>query len=480
MSLKRKRRILAIDDEPSMTEWLKILLEHAGYEVKTALVGTRGEEIFKTWHPDAVITDMMLPDVDGIELVRKCKQLDPEVEVIVVTGQGNIPRSVEAVKAGAYDFLEKPIDADRLLDKLEKALKQKSLVDENELLKAKLQDRYKFQNVIGKSKKMQDLFELIESVAASEANILIQGENGTGKELIANAIHYNSKRLKGPFIKINCAAIPKDLIESELFGYKRGSFTGATMDKEGLFELAEGGSLLLDEIGEMPSYLQTKLLRVLQEREYRPIGSDRIVHVDFRLICATNIDLETALREGKLREDLYFRINTITLRVPPLRERSEDIPLLCNHFLAKFNERYGRSVRAISPAAYHLLIRNRWSGNVRELENAIERAVLVCKTGDIQPADMPESIRDEVPSVEEFTIPPQRTLAEIEKVAIVQTLMRTNWNKQEAAQILGLYRPTLYSKMKKHQILDQRAKPRTVPSVPREPRTTQHGRRAGS
>src|SRR6186713_2715727 len=481
MSLKRKKRVLAIDDEPSMTEWLKILLEHAGYEVRTALIGTRGEELFRTWRPDAVVTDMMLPDIDGIELVRKFKQLEPEAEVIVITGQGNIPRSVEAVKAGAFDFLEKPIDAERLLDKLEKAIKQKTLLDENEQLKQKLQDRYKFQNVIGKSKKMQELFELIESVAASEANILIQGENGTGKELIANAMHQKSKRSKGPFIKIHCAAIPKDLIESELFGYKKGAFTGATLDKEGLFEMAEGGSLLLDEIGEMPSYLQTKLLRVLQEREYRPIGSDRLVHVDFRLICATNIDLDVALREGKLREDLYFRINTITLRVPPMRERTEDIPLLCNHFLAKFNQRYSRSVRAISPAAYHLLIRNRWSGNVRELENAIERAILVCKTGDIQPGDLPESIRDEMPSVEEFTIPPQRTLAEIEKVAIVQTLMRTNWNKQEAAQILGLYRPTLYSKMKKHQILDQRAKARGVPPVarPAVPRNGQHGRRAG-
>src|SRR5471032_687155 len=346
MSLKRKKRVLAIDDEPAMTECLKILLEHSGFDVKTALIGTRGEEIFKTWHPDAVITDMMLPDVDGIDLVRKFKQLDPEAEVIVITGQGNIPRSVEAVKAGAFDFLEKPVDAERLLDKLEKAIKQKTLLDENEQLKAKLQDRYKFQNVVGKSKKMHELFDLVDSVAASAANILLQGENGTGKELIANAMHYNSKRAKGPFIKINCAAIPKDLIESELFGYKKGAFTGAAMDREGLFEMAEGGTLLLDEIGEMPPYLQTKLLRVLQEREYRPLGSDRLVHVDFRLICATNIDLETALREGKLREDLYFRINTITLRVPPMRERSEDIPLLCNHFLSKFNQRYQKNIRS--------------------------------------------------------------------------------------------------------------------------------------
>jgi DNA-binding NtrC family response regulator len=456
MTLKRKKRILAIDDEPAMTEWLKILLEHAGYEVKTALIGTRGEELFKTWGPDAVVTDMVLPDLDGIELVRKLKQLNPESEVIVITGQGNIPRSVEAVKAGAFDFLEKPVDPERLLDKLEKAMKHKSLQDENERLKQKLQDRYKFQNVVGKSKKMQELFDLVESVAASEANILIQGENGTGKELIANAIHYNSKRSKAPFIKINCAAIPRDLIESELFGYRKGAFTGATMDKEGLFEAAEGGSLLLDEIGEMPAYLQTKLLRVLQEREYRPIGSDRTVHVDFRLICATNVDLETALREGKLREDLYFRINTITLRVPPLRERTEDIPLLCDHFLDKFRDRYQKGAKSLSPAVYHLLIRNRWAGNVRELENAIERAVLVAKGGEIAAVDLPESLREEAPGATEFVIPAHRTLAEIEKVAIVQTLQRTNWNKQEAAQILGLYRPTLYSKMKKHEIVAPR------------------------
>jgi len=455
MSSKRKKRVLAIDDEPSMTEWLKVLLEHAGYDVKTALLGTRGEELFKSWEPDAVIIDMLLPDVDGIELVRKFKHLDPETEVIVITGQGNIPRSVEAVKAGAFDFLEKPIDAERLVDKIEKAIKQKSLVDENEQLKQRLMDRYGLgSNVVGRSKKMQELFDLIESVAASEANILIQGENGTGKELIANAIHHKSKRSKGPFIKINCAAIPKDLIESELFGYKRGAFTGATLDKEGLFELAEGGSLLLDEIGEMPPYLQTKLLRVLQEREYRPIGSDRIVHVDFRLICATNVDVDTALKDGRIREDLYFRINTIALRVPPLRERTEDIPLLCDFFLEKFRQRYQKHVKTLAPSVYHLLIRNRWPGNVRELENAIERAVLVAKGSEIVGADLPESLREESASAVDFVIPPHRTLAEIERMAILQTLQRTNWNKQEAAQILGLYRPTLYSKMRKHEIHD--------------------------
>src|SRR6187399_128896 len=451
---KKKYRVLAVDDEPAMIEWLKILLEHEGYEVRTAMIGTRGDEIFRTWKPDVVVTDMMLPDADGLELLRKFKQTHPDTEVIVVTGHGSVPKAVEAMKGGAHSFVEKPIEPDTLLAMLERAIERRDLITDNLLLKQKVEGQFRFGNIIGKSKKMHEVLELIESVAGSDANILIQGENGTGKELISNALHYNSKRAKGPFIKINCAAIPKDLIESELFGYKKGAFTGAQTDKEGLFEMSEGGSLLLDEIGEMPPYLQTKLLRVLQEREYRPIGSDRLIRVDFRLICDTNIDLDNALREGRLREDLYFRINTITLKVPPLRERTEDVPLLCNHFLAKFNERYSRTVRAISPAAYHLLIRNRWPGNVRELENAIERAVLVCKTGEIVPHDLPESIREEGAPAQEFTIPPHRSLAEIEKMAIVQTLQRTNWNKQEAAQILGLYRPTLYSKMKKHDIRD--------------------------
>lgn len=452
--MKRKKRVLVIDDEPAMAGWLQVVFEQAGYEARVALTGTAGEELFRSWRPDAVVTDMMLPDIDGLALVPRLKQANAESEIIIVTGHGSIPKAVDAIKAGASYFLEKPVDAGGILALLGKAIERLDLQVENDQLKQKLLDRYRFANIIGRSKKMLELFDLVESVAASEANILIQGENGTGKELIANAIHFNSKRAKGPFIKINCAAIPKDLIESELFGYRRGAFTGATADKVGLFELAEGGSLLLDEIGEMPPYLQTKLLRVLQERDYRPIGSDRIVHVDFRLICATNIDIDAALREGKIREDLYFRINTITLRVPPLRERTEDIPLLCEHFLEKFRRRYEKPVRAISPAAYHVLIRNRWSGNVRELENAIERAVLVAKGAEILPADLPESLREGTASATEFQFPSHWTLSEIEKMAILQTLQRTNWNKQEAAAILGLYRPTLYSKMKKHEIHD--------------------------
>jgi DNA-binding NtrC family response regulator len=458
---KRRKRVLAIDDEPAMTEWLKMVIEAEGYEVRTALVGTRGEEVFKQWHPDVVVSDLVLPDVDGIALLRRLKELDSWPEIIVISGQGTVARAVEAGQAGAFYFLEKPVSQDGLLDMIRKAVDRTQERAEHQQLKEQIRGQYSFANIVGQSKKMKDLFELIESVAASDANILIQGENGTGKELIANAIHYNSNRVKGPFIKINCAAIPKDLIESELFGYKKGAFTGAMADKVGLLEMAEGGSLLLDEIGEMPPYLQTKLLRVLQEREYRPIGSDRLVHVDFRLICATNIDLDVALREGKLREDLYFRINTITLRVPALRERSEDIPLLCDFFLSKFNERYQKSVRAVSPDAFSLLMQHQWPGNVRELENALERAVLVCKTDEIKPSDLPPALGQRA-APSDFPVPPRRTLAEIEKMVIVQTLRRTNWNKREAAQILGLYRPTLYSKMRKHAIADERPRARVM------------------
>src|SRR5689334_6268747 len=475
MKSAQRRRVLVVDDEPMVTDWLKMIIEQAGngnggYEVRAAAIGSRAIEIFRAWRPDVVLLDIVLPDVDGIELLRQLKAIDASPEMIVISGVGTITRALEAGQAGAFFFLEKTnLDPGGLVSILDRATDLQSERARHERLKEQVRDQYAFSNIIGKSKNMRELFELIEAVAASDANILFQGENGVGKELIANAIHVRSGRAKGPFIKINCAALPKDLIESELFGYKKGAFTGATTDKVGLLELAAGGSLLLDEIGEMPLLLQTKLLRVLQEREYRPIGSDRLVHVDFRLICATNIELDVALREGKLREDLYFRINTITLRVPALRERSEDIPLLCNHFLSKFNQRYQKSVRAISPAAYHLLIRNRWAGNVRELENAIERAVLVCKTGEIAPNDLPESIREEGSPTQEFTIPPHRTLAEIEKMAIVQTLQRTNWNKQEAAQILGLYRPTLYSKMKKHEIKDQRAAARAAAATASSP-----------
>ena len=452
---ERRPRVLAIDDEPAMNELVSTLLSGLGYDVETAGAGQPGRERFAVWKPDVVIVDLRLPDADGLALLKEFKLSRPESEVIVLTGHATVARAVEAIHAGAHNFLEKPLDPDALRTYVERALERRRLRGENEALRRQLQDRFNYGNIIGKSRKMHEALDLVRSVAASDANVLIVGENGVGKELFANALHANSKRASGPFIKINCAAIPKDLIESELFGYRKGAFTGALTDREGLFELAEGGSLLLDEIGEMPTYLQTKLLRVLQEREYRPIGSDRIVRVDFRLVCATNADINALRHQGRFREDLFFRINTITLRVPPLRERTEDIPPLCEHFLAKYRERHDRNVRTIAAPAYQLLLRHAWPGNVRELENAIERGVLVAKGAEIEIADLPEAVREETAAgAQAGAVPANRTLAEIEKLVIQQTLERTGWNKQETAQVLGLYRPTLYSKMKKYEITD--------------------------
>ena len=373
MKSAHRRRVLVVDDEAMVTDWLKAVIEQhdgsPGYEVRAALAGARAVEIFRAWRPDVVLIDLVLPDIDGIALLRQLKAIDDTPEMIVISGVGTITRALEAGQAGAFYFLEKSnLDPAGIASILDRATGLQVERAQHERLKEQIREQFAFSNIIGKSKNMRELFELVEAVAESDANILIQGENGVGKELIANAIHVRSARAAGPLIKINCAALPKELIESELFGYKKGAFTGATADKVGLLELAAGGSLMLDEIGEMPLLLQTKLLRVLQEREYRPIGSDRLVKVDFRLICATNVDPDAAMKDGRLREDLFFRINTVTLRVPPLRERSEDLPLLCAHFLDKFNGRYQKHLKGISPAAYHLLIRFRWPGNVRELK----------------------------------------------------------------------------------------------------------------
>ncbi|MEZ5420187.1 MAG: sigma-54 dependent transcriptional regulator [Vicinamibacterales bacterium] len=465
----RRRRVLVVDDDPATVDWLKMVIEQADvdppFEVRAAGLGRLGLAQVDEWRPEIVLLDLLLPDGDGMDVLKRIKEGSPGTEVIVISGQGTIARALDAGQNGAFFFVEKSqLDPVGLVGILERAAHQ---VDErltHEALRAKMRDPDGLGVVIGQSQVMRELFDLVEAVAPSNANVLILGENGTGKELIANALHQKSPRASGPFIKINCAAIPKDLIESELFGSKKGAFTGATADKVGLLELAEGGALMLDEIGEMPPFLQTKLLRVLQEREYRPIGSDRFVKVDFRLICATNVDLEAALADGRLREDLYFRINTIQLRVPPLRERTEDIPLLCDWFVEKFARRHQKSVRGVSPAAYHLLIRSRWPGNVRELENAMERAVLVTRSSEIQPGDLPDSLRASGAD-DAFLIPPHRTLAEIERMAILQTLERTNGNKQEAAQILGLYRPTLYNKMRRHGITGRIERRRPVPAT---------------
>src|SRR5881227_958450 len=387
-------RILVVDDEPMMSDSLSQHLADEGYTVDVSANGTEAIDLFDGGAHHLVICDLQLPDMDGLTLLRHMKDAKPNTEVIVVTGYGSVQSAVEAIKAGAFYFVEKPFDFEELLPLAEKALERRQLMAETENMRRQLSTRAEYFNIIGSSKQMQTIYEMIEAVAKSDANILIVGESGTGKELIANAIHYNSHRAKGPFVKVNCAALPKELIESELFGHTKGAFTGAARDKEGLIARANGGSLLLDEIAEMPLELQPKLLRALQERVFYRLGSERPVEVDFRLVCSTNRNPPEAVRSGALREDLYYRISTITIEVPPLKERAEDVQLLADHFLNRFADKYAKPVHGFSQPAVSAMYNYHWPGNVRELESAIERAVLLSKGEAIEPTDLPFTALD--------------------------------------------------------------------------------------
>ena len=448
-------RILVIDDEPVMADSLRTNLMDEGYSVDTAATGAEAIELFDQGGHHLAICDLQLPDMDGLEVMRHMKDARPTTEVIVVTGYGSVARAVEATKAGAFYFVEKPFDFEEISPLVDKALERRELVAEAANMRRQLSTRSEYFNIIGASKAMQTIYETIESVAKSDANVLIVGESGTGKELIANAIHYNSLRSKKPFIKVNCAALPKELIESELFGHTKGAFTGAHADKEGLVQHAAGGSLMLDEIAEMPIELQPKLLRVLQERSYRKIGSEKTFAVDFRLISSTNRPPADAIRDGVLRDDLFYRISTITIHVPPLRERNEDIQLLTEHFLHIYAQKYERSISGVSQAAYQRLFGHTWPGNVRELQNVIERAVLLAKASKIEPIDLPfdnGSLPEGATAGAEWDVPPNMTLEDIERLVIERTLQRTGGNKQAAANLLGIYRPRLYSKIRKYNI----------------------------
>src|SRR2546423_3093378 len=440
-----------------MTDSLKQNLAEEGYSVDTASNGPPAVELFDGSGHHIVVCALQLPDkeMNGMDVLRHIKETRPSTEVIVMTGYGTVERAVEATKAGAFWFLEKPFDYEVLLPLVERALERHELMTETETMRRQLSTRAEYFNIIGASRQMQQIYETIESVAKSDANVLIVGESGMGKELIANAIHYNSLRAKKPFIKVNGAALPKELIESELFGHTKGAFTGAHADKDGLIQHAAGGSLMLDEIAEMPVELQPKLLRVLQERSYRKIGSEKTHAVDFRLICSTNRPPADAIRDGMLRDDLFYRISTITIHVPPLRERAEDIQLLAEHFLKMYARKYQRPITGISQAAYQRLFSHTWPGNVRELQNVLERAVLLAKGGKIDPVDLPfdnGSLPEKPGGGAAWDVPPNMTLEEIEKLVIEKTLQRTGGNKQAAANLLGIYRPRLYSKIRKYNI----------------------------
>lgn len=452
---KKDVRILVVDDEELATDSLKLHLVEEGYTVDTAGTGGQAIELFDQGGHHLAICDLQLPDMDGLEVMRHMKDARPNTEVIVVTAHGSTPKAVEATKAGAFDFVDKPLDFEELALRVQNALKHRELIDENASLRRQMSTRSEYFNIIGSSKPMQTIYETIDAVAKSDANVLIVGESGTGKELIANAIHYKSLRARKPFIKVNCAALPKELIESELFGHTKGAFTGAHADKEGLVQHAAGGSLMLDEIAEMPVELQPKLLRVLQERSYRKIGSEKTYAVDFRLISSTNRPPADAIRDGLLRDDLFYRISTITIHVPPLRDRSEDIQLLTEHFLHMYAQKYDRQIAGVSQAAYQRLFGHTWPGNVRELQNVIERAVLLAKGNRVEPVDLPfdnGSLPEGSTAGTGWDVPPNMTLEDIERLVIEKTLQRTGGNKQAAANLLGIYRPRLYSKIRKYNI----------------------------
>ncbi|HZS05065.1 MAG TPA: sigma-54 dependent transcriptional regulator [Blastocatellia bacterium] len=450
--MKKNIRILVIDDEASITDALRLVLSDEGYAVEPAATVEAGMAAIDRTAFDLVITDVQLPGElqGGMKILKHVKAVRPETEVILITGYGSIPQAVEATRAGAFYFIEKPFEPEQILLIIEKALERRLLLAESEDLRKRLSEREGTPGIVCASRAMQHILQTIESVARSDANVLIIGESGTGKELIANALHYNSLRADSEFVKVNCSALPKELIESELFGYVKGAFTGAAQDRAGLFAQAHRGSLLLDELAEMPITLQPKLLRVLEERRYRRVGDRESREVDFRLICSTNRPPAEAIKEGLLREDLFYRVSTITIYVPPLRERPEDLPLIIDHFFRLFTRKYERQLSGISRPAYQHLLAWRWPGNVRELQNAIERAVLLAKGQYVEVEDLPFG-SGEV-TADDFFVPPNMTLAEIERLIIAKTLQRTNGNKQEAARILGIYRPRLYGKIRKYGI----------------------------
>ncbi len=448
----KKPSILLIDDDDSLRRVIEFSLTEAGYAVSAAASGEEGLRLFERNSFDAVITDITMPGIDGMEVLARVRRRDARLPVIVITAYGTIENAVEAMKEGAFDYITKPFNRDELRLTLDKALTMRRLEKENVELRAEIRGRYSFGSIVGSSEKIKEVLDLAGRVAASDATVLITGESGTGKELLAKGIHYNSLRANGPFVAVNCAAIPENLIESELFGHVKGAFTGAVRDREGKFELAGGGTLFLDEIGDLRTDLQAKILRALQERQVDRVGGSRPVSVDVRVIAATNKDVERLVREGNFREDLYYRLTVITVRMPPLRERRDDIPLLVEHFIRKFNP--SAAVR-VSPDALAALTAYGWPGNVRELENVIERASVLKRGDTVTLAELPDKLKKEKASVENIVLnlPDEGiSLEELEKNLIIKALEKYKGNQTRAAEYLGITRPTLIYRMEKYGI----------------------------
>jgi DNA-binding NtrC family response regulator len=450
--------ILVVDDENSITCALELLLRDEGYDIDSAPTILEARKLLTRRWFDLVFLDLRLPDGDGIVLLEHIKDITPETEVIIMTAHGSLEVTIDAIKRGAFYYLEKPFSMEQVSILAHRALQFKAIKTENRLCKTTPRDQEDF-GIVGNNPQLRQVRAVIRTAAPSDASVLIEGESGTGKEMIATALHEQSLRAQRPFIRINCAAIPGTLIESELFGYRKGAFTGADHDRRGLIEATAGGTLLLDEIAEMPVYLQTKLLRVLQERTVRRLGDEREIPVNFRLISSTNRDTADAIREGMLRRDLYFRLSTVRIIVPPLRERLDDLKVLSETLLQRVARKYKKRMRGISPASFSILMRYEWPGNVRELESVIEHAVLFA-TGDyLMPEDLPDHLHKARASNYLCVIPPYLTKEDIEREAIAQTLERTGGNIKKTAQILNYNRPTLYRKLRRFRLRDDLCDP---------------------
>ncbi|MGA2956484.1 MAG: sigma-54 dependent transcriptional regulator [Thermodesulfobacteriota bacterium] len=460
MSGTSRFQILIVDDENVQLEMLKGFLVKQGYGVDTAKDGKRGLEKFKRGSFDLILTDLRMPEMDGLQLLKEVKGLNPEVVVVILTAYATVGTAVAAMKEGAYDYLTKPIELDELLLLIQRVGREIGLSRENRELKEQLREKFKVDFIVSISRRMEEALNLVKRVAQSPATVLILGESGTGKELIARAIHYSSLRKEKPFVKVNCAALPENLLESELFGHEKGAFTGAVGRRVGRFEQADQGTIFLDEIGDLSPALQSKLLRILQEKEFERVGSSQTIKVDVRFISATNRNLEEAIQKGTFREDLYYRFNVVTITLPPLRERKEDIPPLVEHFLKKYSRENNKAVVSVTKEAKDLLMNYNYPGNIRELENIIERAVVLCRGDTITKQDLPLNLQES--EVEESLERARKsgrnlpeTLEEIERHRIAQALQKSGGVQTKAAEELGISERVLRYKMKKYKISEK-------------------------
>jgi len=451
-------KILVVDDEAIQRDIVKDILEDQGYEVVTSESGQEALERIKTSPVDVILTDLRMPGMDGVELLETTREFDPEIIVVVITAYGSIKSAVDAMKKGAYHYLTKPLDKEQLTLIVQRALRTKQLSDENRSLRQELQERYEFHNIIGRSRNMQKVFRMIEKVAPSDSTVIVYGESGTGKELVARALHCHGNRKDQKFLAVNCAAIPNSLLESEMFGYEKGAFTGANTQKKGLFEEAHNGTLFLDEIGDLDTILQAKLLRVLQEGEFQRVGGTKTIKVNVRLLAATNKNLEEEVKEGRFRQDLYYRLNVVPIFLPPLRERKEDIPYLVEHFLKKYQKKHGTLIKRVTSEVMKRFLDYRWDGNVRELESVIERSVILAEQDEIGVETLPQKLREALVSISaitpiNFNIPDEGiSLDHVECSLIESALNKTGWSIKKASELLGITYKTLQYRVQKYQL----------------------------